>query len=460
MRATAVVLVVTLCACAPSTPLPTAPPDAERGATVFVGARLLSGTSDPPIEDSAFVVEKGRFAFVGARSAVIIPEGAAWVDLTGKTVMPAMIDGHSHIGYVRGTTSGPANYTRENIIDHMHRFAYYGVAASQAMGSDFGLLPYLMRDQLAAGVDPAAARFLTAGRGLAPPSEISPSNMRHAAFVVTTEDGARADVVELSSRGVRIVKTWVDDRGGANTQKLAPNLYRAIIDEAHQRGMRVAVHATGVADAKELLRAGIDIFAHMISDVDDELEALFREHPGTVVLPTLPAPRLAVHAPQFESPPALLTDTISHAQIERARAQRAALTGEAATRAQESWAKLARGVARLHAAGVKLGLGTDGGGQNGGFIGWTAHAELENLVAAGLSPAQVITIATRNTAQILGLDDLGLVAPGKSADFIILDANPLDDITNTRLIADVYLRGHRVDRALLKSTFAKEMVAK
>lgn len=145
MRATAVVLVVTLCACAPSTPLPTAPPDAERGATVFVGARLLSGTSDPPIEDSAFVVEKGRFAFVGARSAVIIPEGAAWVDLTGKTVMPAMIDGHSHIGYVRGTTSGPANYTRENIIDHMHRFAYYGVAASQAMGSDFGLLPYLMQ---------------------------------------------------------------------------------------------------------------------------------------------------------------------------------------------------------------------------------------------------------------------------------------------------------------------------
>lgn len=443
-------------ACARSAPPPPAQPDATRAATIYVGARLLLGASDTPLEDAAFVVENGRFTIVGTRGTVTMPEGATQIDLTGKTVMPAMVDAHSHIGYVKGTTSGPANYTRENIIDHMRRFAYYGVAASQAMGSDFGVLPYLLRDQLAAGIDPDAARFLTAGRGLASPSEISPSNMRHAAFVVTTEDGARADVVELSSRGVRIVKTWVDDRGGANTQKLAPNLYRAIIDEAHQRGMRVAVHSTGVADAKDLLRAGVDIFAHMISDVDDELETLFRERRGTVVLPTLPAPRLAVYAPQLDAPPSLLTDTISPAQIERARAQRAALTPDAATRAHQSWDKLARGVARLHAAGVKLGLGTDGGGQNGGFIGWTAHAELENLVAAGLSPAQVIAIATRNTAQILGLDDLGMIATGKSADFIVLDANPLDDITNTRRIADVYLRGHRVDRSRLKAEFGEE----
>lgn len=426
------------------------------GATVFVGARLISGASDAPTEDAAFVVEDGRFALVGTRGAVRMPEGATQIDLTGKTVMPALVDAHSHIGYVKGMTSGPANYTRENIIDHMHRFAYYGVAASQAMGSDFGVLPYLLRDQLAAGIDPDAARFLTAGRGLAPPSEISPSNMRHAAYVVTTEAGARADVTELSSRGVRIVKTWVDDRDGANTQKLAPNLYRAIIDEAHQRGLRVAVHATGLADAKDLLRAGIDIFAHMISDVDDELEALFTERRGTIVLPTLAAPRLAVFAPQLDAPPSLLTDTISRPQIERARAQRAARAPEAAQRAQEAWTKLARGVARLHAAGVKLGLGTDGGGQNGGFIGWTAHAELENMVAAGLTPAEVITIATTSTAEILGLDALGVIATGKSADFLVLDANPLDDITNTRRIADVYLRGHRVDRARLRSAFAQE----
>jgi imidazolonepropionase-like amidohydrolase len=259
-------------------------------------------------------------------------------------------------------------------------------------------------------------------------------------------------VGELASRGVRFVKTWVDDRGGT-IQKLTPQLYKAIIDEAHRHGMRVAVHSTAPADAKELLRAGIDIFAHMIADVDDELIGLFKEHPGTVVLPTLPAPRLAVYAPQLDPVAPLLTETISPPQIERVKSQRAAATAAARGAAEEAWRKLARGVARLHAAGVTLGLGTDGGGQNGGFIGWTAHAELENLVAAGLTPADVITIATRNTAAILGLDELGAIAAGKSADFVVLDANPLDDITNSRRIADVYLRGARVDRQALRAAF-------
>ena len=168
---------------------------------------------------------------------------AARVDLAGKTVIPALVDGHSHIGYMKHLTSGAANYTRENILDHMRRFAYYGVAASQAMGSDFGELPFQLRDEILAGKHPDAARFLTAGRGLSPLSEISPDNMRQAAFPVTTPEGARAAVQELVPRRVRLVKTWVDDRGGA-VKKLTPELYGAIIDEAHKNGLRVAVHAT------------------------------------------------------------------------------------------------------------------------------------------------------------------------------------------------------------------------
>lgn len=451
-RAALAAAAVTVVGC--STPRP-APPDVRVGRTVvYEGARLISGDGDAAIEDSAFAVEDGRFVHVGRRGEWATPADAVRVDLAGKTVMPALVDAHSHIGYVKGMSSGPANYTRENILDHMHRFAYHGVAATHAMGSDFGDLPFAVRDELLAGADPNAARFLTAGRGLAPPSEIAPSNMRHAAFVVTTPEGARASVGELASRGVRIVKTWVDDRGGSNTQKLAPDLYRAIIDEAHARGMRVAVHATGLHDAKDLLRAGVDIFAHMISDVDEELMALFKEHPGTVVLPTLPAPRLAVYAPHLDPPAPLLAETISAAQIGRARNQIAAQTPQARAEARAAWNKLSVGLSRLHKAGVTLGLGTDGGGQNGGFIGWTAHAELENLVAAGLAPAEVVSIATRNTARILELDDLGGVAVGKSADFIVLEANPLEDITNTRRIADVYLRGVRVDRVALRSSFA------
>lgn len=426
-------------------------PQTTRAVTAFEGARLIVGNGSAPIENSAFIVENGKFIEVGRRGELRIPAGAARRDLTGKTVIPALVDGHSHIGYVKNLTSGPANYTRENILDHMYRFAYYGIAASQAMGSDFGEMPFALRDELLAGKYPDAARFITAGRGLAPLSEISPANMRHAAYVITTEEGARAAVAELASRKVKLIKTWVDDRGGNNKDKLPPNLYRAIIDEAHKHKLRVAAHATGLEDAKDLLRAGLDVFAHMIRDVDDELVALFKQRPNTAVLPSLAAPRLAVYAPYLTPPLPLLADTISPEQIKRLQDRLAGATPESREQARQSWDRLAKGVARLNAAGVKIGLGTDGGGQNGGFVGWTAHTELENLVAAGMTPAQVLVAATRNTAEILGLDELGMVAVGKSADFVVLDANPLDDITNARRISQVYLRGKEVDRAAMRA---------
>lgn len=189
--------------------------------TVFQGARLILGDGNPPIENAAFVVEGDRFARIGRSGELQAPVDAVRVDLTGKTVMPALIDAHSHIGYMQGLTSGPQNYTREHILDHMYRFAYHGVAASQAMGSDFGVMPFQLRDEILAGKYPDAARFLTAGRGLAPPAEILSTNMRHAAYAITTEEGARANVRELAYWKVSLIKTWVDDREGT-IEKLAP----------------------------------------------------------------------------------------------------------------------------------------------------------------------------------------------------------------------------------------------
>ncbi len=426
-------------------------PAASANVTLFEGARLITGDGSAPIERSAFIVASDRFTRVGRQGEVAAPSGAARVDLTGKTVVPAFVDAHSHIGYMKDLTSGPQNYTRENILDHMYRFAYFGVAASQAMGTDFGELPFRLRDELLAGKYPGAARFLSAGRGLSPIDEISPTNMRHAAFVVTTEEGARASVQELAARKVKLIKTWVDDRGGS-IKKLTPNLYRAIIDEAHKQNLRVAVHATGLADAKDLLRAGIDVFAHMIGDVDDELVTLFKQHPETVVLLALGGPRRTIYAPWLDPPYPLVAETVSPDQIKRLQARLASTTPAALAAGRQAWDKLARGIVRLSEAGVKIGVGTDGGGQTGDqFIGWTMHTELENMVAAGMTPAQVLVAATRTSAEILGLDDLGTIAPGKSADFVVLDANPLDDITNTRKISRVYLRGRQVDRAMLKA---------
>jgi imidazolonepropionase-like amidohydrolase len=429
---------------------PASAPAAGSRVVVVDGARVITGDG-AVIERATLVIDGGRFVAVGEQGRTPAPAGATRVDTTGKTIIPAMIDTHAHIGYMRDLTSGPQNYTRENIVDHLQRYAYFGVAAVQAMGSDFTDLPYQVRDDSGAGRIPDAARFLTAGRGLAPPDEVRPDNMRHSAYRITTASEARAAVGELAARGVAIVKTWVDDRGGA-VRKLTPELYGAIIDEAHRRGLRVMVHATALGDAKALLRAGVDGFGHAFQEVDDELLELVKARPQVFFMLALGGPRRVVSAPWLNPVHPLVEETVSPGQIARLQQRLASQPLEDRERALAAWSRMAAGIARLSAAGASIAVGTDGGGQLGDqFVGWTVHTEVENMVAGGMTPAQVLVAATSTGAGILGLDELGVIAPGKSADFVVLDANPLDDITNTRRIAQVYLRGTAVDRARLRA---------
>jgi imidazolonepropionase-like amidohydrolase len=246
-------------------------------------------------------------------------------------------------------------------------------------------------------------------------------------------------VREQAALDIDIVKIWVDDRG-RQYEKLSPELYTAVIDEAHLHGLRVTAHIFSLEDAKGLLRAGIDAFAHGIrdTDVDEEIIALFRELPHVVVVPNLPDPGVAADL-------AWLSGSLPAEQHE---ALQAAATDRPA--AQAAFAIQARNLARLHAEGVTIGLGTDGNRP------WEVHHEMADMVAAGMRPHDVIVAATRNSAELVGLDDAGTIGPGMSADFIVLEANPLDDITNTRRIRDVRLRGEAVDRDTVRRSWVGE----
>ncbi|HVQ12066.1 MAG TPA: amidohydrolase family protein [Vicinamibacterales bacterium] len=417
-------------------------PGTATGTVLFEGARLVTGDGRPAIENAAFVIEGSRITQVGTRGSVRKPDGATVVDLQGRTVIPAIVDAHSHLGYTDARTgdTSSVHYTRDNLLDHLRRYAYYGIAATLSMGLDRGELPYELRANPVDGT----ALFRTAGRGIAMPNA-GPNALywRDAPYGVTTESEGRQAVRELAAKKVDFVKIWVDDRNKTVTP-LPPSLYRPIIEEAHSLGLRVIAHVYYLADAKELLRAGIDGFAHGIRDleVDDEIMGLFKARPQVFVIPNLP------DTPPFGPDLVWLSETLPPSQIEALKRTAATTLGR-----PRLFDVQARSLKKLTAAGVRIAFGTDAG--IGAPYGWSAHAEIADMVAAGMTPMQVIVAATRTSAEILKLDQLGTIAAGKSADFIVLDANPLDDIMNTRRISQVYLRGRAIDRKALSREWSR-----
>lgn len=438
------------------------------GVTVFQGARLITGDGSAPIEDSAFIVQNDQFTRVGRRSDLQVPAGARRVDLTGKTVMPAKVDLHGHIGYQHDVdgTMAKEYFTRENLIDHLQRLAYYGFSAVVSVGdlvdrsdlhggrTGWGDVPLRVRNEII----PGAALFRTTGPGISyagagPQGHPSRTDVP---YQVTTVEEARAAVQDYARIKPEFIKIWVDDRNGT-LKTLTPPLFLAIVDEAHKLNIPVAAHNITLANAKLLMKAGVEGWLHLpvrMGEVpDDELIGIIKDRIARNDRPKMwfnPGAGTGAATREDWNDP-LLRDTISPAQIQKqVGEQLARITPQSVERARQNLKTMgANNALKLRAAGMKIVNGSDTG-QTRFFIGWAGQLEFEHWVLMGLTPSEAIVAATRDSADAAHINT-GMVATGKLADFIVLDANPLDNIANSRRINKVYLRGQEVDRAALKA---------
>ena len=409
---------------------------------------LIDGTGKPAAPNSAMLVDNGRITWVGP--AAKLPSGSRPIDLSGKFVMPGIINLHGHLGNVIDLTQDPKNFTRENLNQNLKTYATYGVTAVLSMGSDQPLV-YQVRAEQRNG-RPTVARIFTAGRGFTGKNgyPTKAAGMKGVPYEIEDAKTAQKAVNELADLKVDIVKIWVDDHLGKE-RKIPMDLSGAIIDAAHKKNLKVAAHLFYLDDAKQLVDRGLNGLAHSVRDkpVDQELIAKMKAKGAWQSSATL-AREYSVFA--FAKAPAFLDDpfftrSVSPKVIQTLKSpeyQKKIAADPDFPHYEQFFETAKRNLKALADAGVKYGFGTDTG-PPGRFPGFFEHLEMQFMVDAGLTPMQVITAATRSGAEFLGAKDLGTLEPNKQADFIVLSKNPLDNIKNTRTIEAVYISGQKAN---------------
>jgi imidazolonepropionase-like amidohydrolase len=422
----------------------------EGSAAAFSGFTLIDGNGGPPVADAALVVRDGRIAWVGRTGDLALPAGVVAQNLAGKYVMPGIIDLHTHIAESDGITQDPrALFTRARVESNLLLYAQYGVTTVASLGTDQPLV-YVIRDEQRRG-RPRMARIFTAGRGFTTKGgyPTQPGGIPGVPYEVSTATEAAAAVDELAAHNPDFVKIWVDDHFG-ELPKIPIAASRGIIESSHGHKLRAVAHVFYRKDAVELVDAGIDAFAHSVRDqlVDDAFAQRMKAK-GTWLMSATLAREASMFS--YAEPGPFLGDAFFTKAlppgIERVMGSAEFLTrmkGDPHFREYPTYLKNAqRNLKRLVDAGVRFGFGTDTGTPSR-FSGYGDHWEMQLMVEAGLTPMQVLTAATRSSAEFLGATDLGTIEKGKWADLLVLDADPLADIHNTRHIDAVYVAGNRI----------------
>jgi imidazolonepropionase-like amidohydrolase len=421
--------------------------DANAQTTALRGARVIDGSGGAPIDNATIVIRDGRIVAIGPSAGTPVPSGAEVVDYSGKTIIPGLISDHSHVGIFVGLKAAPENYNRDSILRQLKQLEAYGVTTVMALGLN-GPLFYELRPEMHAGRLPGADLF-GADQGIGvvdgqPSAAVVPVGENQVSRPNTVEM-ARESIRQMAARKTDMVKIWLDSAGGL-MPKLKPEVYSAVIDEAHKSGLRVAAHIYDLDDAKAIVRAGVDVIAHGIRDkpVDSEFIDMMTARSAWYI-PTIV---LDYTNYVFAEQPSWMREPFFQralhpavrAQLDDAdyRERTVALPATAKNRAAVTTNK--QNLKAVHDAGVRVGFGSDSGvGLR--IPGVAEHLELALMVEAGLTPMQAITNATSNAAALLKLDDRGVLASGKLADLVVLEGDPTANISNSRKIHAVWHRG-------------------
>jgi imidazolonepropionase-like amidohydrolase len=400
------------------------------GAHAFTAATLVDGAGTR-IENAVLVVRNGKIESVGRSDAVAVPKDAMRTPLSGKFVIPGLISAHAHVSDVQGI--GPRGYTEENTLRQLGVFARYGVTTVWSLGGE------------------QAPAFAVRDAQNTP--SLNRARIYLAGDVVTakTPEQARETVVKVAATKSDVIKIRVDDNLGTAT-KMTPEVYRAVIDEAHRRGLRVAAHIFYLDDAKDLLRAGADVIAHSVrdKDIDEEFIGLMKARD----VPYCPTLTRELSTFVYESTPAFFSDPFFLREADRAvvaqlqePARQTAMRNSKSAQAYKAALQIAnRNLKKAADAGILIAMGTDAGPLPERFQGYFEHQEMQMMAEAGLTAAQVLRASTVDAARAMKLDTVGTLKAGAWADFVVLDRDPTLDIRNTRAISGVWIAGNPVKR--------------